>query len=90
MDADNSGNSSDEAVGGQTASARMNSDEVRDAAQELQANVSRFFQEDQRADEDLSRLMDQPSDQIRRLERKIEDVRSATERNRELIRNYRQ
>ena len=68
----------------------MNSGDVTAAAQQFQASVSRFVQEDQRTDENLSRLMDQPSDLLWRFEKKIDDLRRETERNRELIRNYRQ
>lgn len=89
MNRDNNSNSGDQAIGAQTAPAGTNSGEVREAVQQFQATFSRFMQEDQRADENLSRLMDQPSDQIHSLERKIDDVRRATERNLELIRNYR-
>jgi len=81
--------SSDEATGVQTALSETNSGDVHDAAQQLEASLSRFVQDDQKTDENLSRLMDHPSDQIRSLEKKIEDVRRATERNLELIRNYR-
>ena len=86
---DNNGNSNQEAMGSQSTSAGMNSANVQHAAQQLQASLSEFFQEDQRKDENLSRLMDHPSDQLQSLEREIDDVRKATERNRELIRNYR-
>ena len=90
MDTDeNNGSSNQETMGSQNTSAGMNSAYVLDTAQQSQASLSRFLQEDQRKDENLSRLMDHPSDQIRSLEKKIEDVRGATERNLELIRNYR-
>ena len=89
MDTNNNSNSSDETMGAQTAPAEINPGNVNDAAEQFQASLSRFMQEDQRAKENLSRFMDQPSDQIWRLEKKIDDVRSATERNLELIRNYR-
>jgi len=89
MGTENNSDFSDETMGAQTAPAEMNSGNVHDAAQQFQESLSRFMQEDQRAKENLSRFMDQPSDQIWRLEKKIEDVRSATERNLELIRNYR-
>ena len=81
MSTDNNSNSSDVAVGAQTAPAEIDSDQVHDAVGQLQTSLSRFLQEDQRAGEDLSRLMEQPGDQIWRIERKIEDVRKATERN---------
>jgi len=89
MATDNNSNSGDAATGAQTASVGINSAQVQEAAQQLQTSVSRFVQEDQRKDENLSRLMDTPSDEIRRLEQKIEDVRRATERNLDMIHNYR-
>ena len=90
MDTDNNGNSSDEAMGAQTAPAAVDSGQVHDAAERLQASVSQFLQENQRNHEKLNRSMDQPSDQVLKLERKIEDVRKATEKNMDRIRNYRQ
>jgi hypothetical protein len=90
MDTDeNNNNSNQETMGSQNTSAGMNSAYVLDAAQQSQASLSRFLQEDQRKDENLSRLMDHPSDQLSIIEREIDDVRQATERNLELIRNYR-
>ena len=82
----NDENAGDEPVTAQTAPAEMSSGEVQAAAQQLQASVSRFGQEDRRTHEDLSRLMDQPGDQMRSFEKKIEDVHRATERNLEIIR----
>jgi predicted nucleic acid-binding Zn-ribbon protein len=46
-------------------------------------------QSNQRNHETLSRQMANPLDRVSKLEQKIEDVRRATERNRDLIRNYR-
>ena len=83
-------NSDNEATGAKAASAEINSDQVRDAAEQLQGSVSRFAQENQRNHENLSRLMDQPDLQIVKLEQKVEELRKATERNRDLVRGYRQ
>ncbi len=89
MNTDDNSNPSDEPVSAQTAPPETISGDVQDATQQFEASLSHFAQEDQRADEDLSRLMDGPDDRIWRLEKDIEDVRRATERNLELIRNYR-
>jgi len=45
------GNSSEEAMGAQTASAEIDPGDVRGTGQQLQAPVSSFGQEDQRSDE---------------------------------------
>jgi len=76
-------NSNKEAAGAQAAPPQPNSDAVRDAGQQFQADVLLSVQENQRTHENLSRLMDRPSDKILDLERKIGDVRSATEMNRQ-------
>jgi len=48
-----------------------------------------FMRQNQGFHESLSRLMDLPSNELSNFEKKIGDLRSATERNLELIRNYR-
>lgn len=64
-------------------------EQARDAAQQLQESLSGFFQEDQRGNENLSRSMDRPSDELGELKREIKDNRRETDRLRDLIRNYR-
>jgi len=76
-------------TGGQTAPAAINASISREIAQQLQASISRFAQGNQMIHENLSRSMDRPSDQLWKLEREIADVRKETQRNRDLIRNYR-
>jgi predicted nucleic acid-binding Zn-ribbon protein len=79
----------DGATGDQSAPAEMNSAEAHDAAGQLQESFSRFVQSNQRNHETLSRQMDNPLDRVSKLEQKIEDVRRETQKNRDLIRNYR-
>ena len=73
----------------QTAPGESIAEQARDAAQQLQESLSGFFQEDQRGNENLSRSMDRPSDELGELKREIKDNRRETDRLRDLIRNYR-
>ena len=90
MDTNENNTSSEGAAGAQTASAATSPGKVHDAFQQWQESASQFVREHQRTHEDLSRLMDRPGDKISDLERKIDDVRRATETNREWIRYNRQ
>jgi Tfp pilus assembly PilM family ATPase len=90
MDTNNkNSNSNDEAMDTQTAPPEATSGKVEEAVRQMQASFSSFFQEDQRKDENLSRQMDLPSDQIRILGQKIEEIWQQIKRILELIRNYR-
>ena len=65
MNTDNDGDSSDEVKGAQTALSETNSGNVHAAAQQLEAGVSRFAQDDQRDHESLVALVRQVSQQVR-------------------------
>jgi hypothetical protein len=86
---DPGGGSDGGAPADQAAPERINYGEMRDAAQQLQGSMSRFFQEDQRVHETLGRSMDRPSDELQGVKQEVKDNRREIDRLRDLIRNYR-
>jgi hypothetical protein len=82
--------SSEETMAPQAAPARTSSAQAQDALQQFQASLSQFLQGNQRNQEGLNRLMDQPNLQLLKFEQKIEDLETESKRTRDLIRNYRQ
>ena len=77
----------DEATGAQTALSNINSGNVHDAAQQLQASVSRFAQEAQR--ESFVTLIKQVSEQVRTTDAKVEVNRAQIDKLASRIKNYR-
>jgi hypothetical protein len=90
MDTGNNTTSGNANMGAQTTPSRVTSADVREAVERMNSSVSRYIQDDRQIHEKLSRSMDRPSDILRGFEKRIDDIRRATERNTELIRSYRQ
>ena len=89
IDMDNNSNTSDEAMGAQTTSAELDSDQVHDAAEQLQASVSHFGQEDEKRQQSLRTVMKQMSAQLRTTDAKVQGNRAEIDKLANRIRNYR-
>jgi seryl-tRNA synthetase len=89
MDTDNKSDSSDKAIGAQTASTELDSDQVHDAAEQLQASVSRFAQEDEGNQQSVVVAMKQVGAQLQTTDAKVRQNRAEIDKLSSRIRNYR-
>jgi hypothetical protein len=69
----NNRDTSDEATGAQTAPGELESDQVHDAAERLQASVSDFAREDEEQQQSLLTAMKRTAAQLRTTDAKMEE-----------------
>jgi hypothetical protein len=89
MDTYNNSNTNDEAMGAQTAPAELDSHQVHDAAEQLQASVSHFAQEDERHQQSLLTVTKQMDAQLRTTDAKVQRNRAEIDKLESWIRDNR-
>jgi hypothetical protein len=85
----NDSDTSDEATGAQTAPGELDSDQVHDAAEQLQASVSDFAREDEAQQQSLLTAMKQTAAQLRTTDAKMEENRAKIDKLASWIENNR-